>query len=228
VAKEVNGKPRAAGEAHPRLGGKLARKIVRLGFALGLRDFAGVATLSLASIYWQKAHHLSLETTGMLVGLLVLPSTLINPLLVLMSPGKRRLRFLVIVLIIGGLSVPATPWVPWRWGVVLLCFLETLQCGAYALSDAAMMERVPEEIRGRVVGLFLTVAGLCGATGPWVMGKWTDLLGARAADPRAYAGPFLAVGITMWVSTLCAPLLWRLGPPVGSAVEPYMEISPAG
>ncbi len=228
VAKEVDGKARGAGQPHPPLGRALARKIVRLGLVLGLRDFAGVATLSLASIYWLKAHHLPLETTGMLVGLLVLPSTLFNPLLVLVSPGRWRLPTLVGVLIVGGLAVPAVPWVGWKWGVVLLCIFETLQCGAYALSDAATMERVPAEVRGRVVGLFLTVAGLCGASGPWIMGKWTDVLGARAGDPHAYAGAFMVVGVAMWLATFCAPLFSRLGKPDASAVEPYMEISPAG
>jgi len=98
--------------------------------------------------------------------------------------------------------------------------------GSYAVSDASILERADSEVRGRVVGLFLVIAGTFGALGPWVMGAWTDWLGPRALSRNGYFAPFGLMGIFMLISALSPRLIARLGE-AKSAVTPAEEISPA-
>ena len=226
IARDANAGVSAADQPHPPLGKLLARRVFFAAVIFGSRDFAGVGGLTLMGIYLHNAFNLSVETIGAMLGLAILPSTLCNPLLTYLTFGRWRLGALTATLIAASLAAPFVPLVSWKTGVVLFCVFETLQCGSYALSDSAMLERVRNEVRGRVVGLFLLVAGTCGAIGPWIMGAWTDGLGKRAADPRAYIGPFIAVGAGMLLATLGVGLLNRLGPPGVSVVEPLAEISP--
>jgi hypothetical protein len=83
-------------------------------------------------------------------------------------------------------------------------------------------------VRGRVVGLFLTIAGTFASTAPWVMGFWTDAMGDAASKPQSYFGPFAVVGGMMLAASLSAPLIARLGQPLaGSTVKPSSEFTPA-
>ena len=68
--------------------------ICRLAEGRPPRDFAGLAALSLASIYLQKAHGLDAARTGFITGSMMLVSILANPLAVYISPGRRRLPML--------------------------------------------------------------------------------------------------------------------------------------
>jgi len=79
-------------------------------------------------------------------------------------------------------------------------------------------------ISGRVVGLFLQVAGTFGALGPWVMGAWADHL-KDSHIPSNYFGPFAAIAISMLIASATPPLITRLGT-VLSAIKPLQEISP--
>ena len=113
---------------------------------------------------------------------------------------------LVFVLIAAGFVVATVP----IWSVdavlwVLMAFM-AFQLGSYAVSDAAMLERVPGEVRGRVVGLFLTIAGTFSSIAPFVMGFWTDHLHERAKDPSAYYLLFGTLGAMMLIATLSTPL----------------------
>jgi MFS family permease len=227
IAREVHGKETGRDESHPPLGKVLAGRVMALSVVLGCRDFAGVATLSLAGIFLQKAHHLSVTSTGMILGFIMLSSVLVNPVVVYLSPGRRRLPALIVALVLGGVVIPLAPFFSCTVGILLIGFFQTCQMGSYAISDAAMLERVSNAVRGRVVGLFLTIAGTFGATGPWIMGAWTDFLKARAAIPSAYLGPFLTMGIMMIVASFSIPFIARLGPAGASVVEPFTETSPA-
>jgi MFS family permease len=205
-------------------------RIAAIGVVLGCRDFAGVAGLSLASIYLQKAHGLDAARTGLILGEMMLLSVLVNPLAVFLTPGGRRLPALVVVLLAGGVVASLVPYAPLGYALVVLCAFQTCQMGSYAVSDAAMLERVSAAVRGRVVGLFLVIAGTFASTGPWVMGWWIDRLGLRASDPHAYAAPFGLLGAMMAVATLSTPIIARLGMPgqrdQAAPVDSLTEVMP--
>jgi MFS family permease len=217
----------ATARPHPRatkIDPALNRRVIRLACVLMFRDFAGVAGLSLAAIYVRNAFGLNVSQAGLFVGIMMLPSVIFNPLAVYLTPKRRRLPGLTIILLTGGLIAATTPYWPLRGALVVLCAFQTMQLASYAVSDAGTLERVPTEFRGRVVGLFLQIAGTFGALGPWVMGAWTDHL----ASPHSrldYAGPFAVIGASMILAAASPPLIARLGA-VLSPVGPMEEISP--
>jgi MFS family permease len=231
VAREAHGRDNPGRDATdgPRsapLGPVLRWRVAWLAAILGCRDFAGVACLSLASIYLQKAHHLDAKRTGFILGSMMLVSVIVSPLAVYLSGGRRRLPMLAGVLVAGGAVVATVPLWSVRHVLPVLMGFMTLQLGSYALSDAAMLERVPGAVRGRVVGLFLSIAGTFSGTAPWVMGWWTDRLHARAYEPSAYLPLFATLGAMMVAAAACTPLLHRLGPVAGPPIEPIAETTP--
>jgi MFS family permease len=188
-------------------------RILGIAFTLGFRDFAGVAGLSLASIFLQKAYGYGTKQAGLVVGCMMLLSVVVNPITVYISPGRRRLPTLVINLLCSALLIPLAAMVSGVGAAVAsMCLFQTFQLGSYSVSDAAMLERVQPAVRGRVVGLFLTIAGTMGASGPWIMGACVDALGARQTDPRAYIPLFAGLGCCMIWAMLSIPLIKRLGP----------------
>jgi MFS family permease len=203
-------------------------QIARIAIILGPRDFCGIAIISLASIYLQRVYHVGVAEAGRMVGMMMLPSVAINPLAVYLSPGKRRLPGLAIILISGGLIVTTTPFWGAAFALPVMCAFQTLQMASYAVSDAAMLERVAPDIRGRVVGIFLLIAGTIGSLGPWVMGAWTDWLGKRATEQLAYIGPFSLLGVLMVIAAMSPRWLGKLGPArEGAPISPMEEIAPA-
>ena len=219
---------RDADGIHPherkRIEPKLNGRVIRLAMVLMFRDFAGVAGLSLAAIYVKNVFGLNVSRAGLFVGVMMLPSVLFNPLSVFVTPGRRRLPGLTIVLILGGLIAATAPIWPLHGALVILCAFQTMQLASYAISDGAMLERVPSALRGRTSGLFLQIAGTFGALGPWVMGAWADHLGDSKIQSD-YIGPFALIGACMIVAAAAPPLIARLGP-VLSAISPLAEISP--
>jgi MFS family permease len=210
------------------LGPVLRKRVLAVAATLACRDFAGVASLTLASIYLQKAHGLDTRRAGFIVGAMMLIGVVINPLCVWASPGRRRLPALVASLVVSALVVVTVPFWHVRHILWVLCAFQACHLGSYAISDAALLERVSPDVRGRVVGLFLTVAGTFASTAPWVMGFWTDALGDAASQPRAYFGPFALVGTMMLLASTSALFISRLGPATGeSPVGPMSEVTPA-
>jgi MFS family permease len=205
-------------------GPSLNGRVSRLALVLMFRDFAGVAGLSLAAIYVRNVFRLNVSEAGLFVGVMMLPSILFNPLSVFVTPGRRRLPGLTIVLILGGLIAATAPFWPMLGALVILCAFQTMQLASYAISDGAMLERVSSAMRGRTSGLFLQIAGTFGALGPWVMGAWTDHLRDSRIQSN-YIGPFAVIGACMIVAAASPPLIARLGP-VLSAAKPMEEISP--
>jgi MFS family permease len=224
IAREV--RPSRAVPTSHALGGLLARKVARLALVLMCRDFAGLATLSLASIYLQKAHHLDAKRTGIIIGSTMLLSIVISPVSVYLSAGRRRLPTLVFVLIGGGIAVSVTPLFPVQYVLPVLMTFMTFQLASYAVSDAAMLERVPPDIRGRVVGIFLLIAGTFSSTAPYVMGWSIDRLGERATQPQAYLPIFVGLGVMMLLAIGVVPLIHALGVVTGPPIDPITETTP--
>jgi len=210
------------------LGPFVRRRMLAVAGTLMCRDFAGVASLTLASIYLQKAHGMSTKQTGFIVGAMMLIGVIVNPLCVWISPGRRRLPVLVAVLAASAAVVVTVPFWGARMVLPVLCAFQACHLGSYAVSEAAMLERVDPAVRGRVVGMFLSVAGTFASTAPWVMGFWTDALGDAAGRPGAYYGPFGLVGGMVLLATLSAPMIARLGAPSDAdPIRPMTEATPA-
>jgi len=227
LAKDVR-RPRGEDEDHPQMGPTLRNRVIALAAVLGCRDFAGVASLSLVGIYLLRAHGLDAKRTGFIVGAMMLVSVVINPIFVYFSGGRRRLPTLSAMLVLGGLVVVTLPMWP-LWAVLpVMCVFQTFQLGSYAVSDAATLERVPADVRGRVVGLFLLFAGTFASTGPYVMGAWSDALGEqRMHEPLAYLPLFGTLGALMIIAAFSTPLIAKLGIADESAISALSEISPA-
>jgi len=208
----------------PHLNQKLNHRVIRMACVLMFRDFAGVAGLSLAAIYVRNVFGLNVGQAGLFVGVMMLPSVICNPLAVYLTPGRRRLPGLAVILVTGGLMALTAPLWPLRGALVILCVFQTMQLASYAVSDGATLERVSPQFRGRVVGLFLQIAGTFGALGPWVMGAWTDRL-KFAHLQSSYFGAFGVIGGCMIIAAAAPRLIGRLGP-VLSEMKPLAEISP--
>jgi MFS family permease len=193
---------------HAELTKSLRNRVLLIASALSFRDFAGIATISLLSIFLQKAHGYSAKNAGFVVGGMTLISIIVNPLAVYLSPGNKRLPGLAIVLILGGLSLLGVPWLAAGWVLPVMCVFQAFQFASYAISDAALLERVAPSVRGRVVGLFLMIAGTFASLSPFAMGFWTDLLGPRAADPVAYF-PIFATLCGMMILASISPRLFN-------------------
>jgi MFS family permease len=226
IVTELRGKPETGGRP---MGRTLRRRVIGIAGVLGLRDFVGIASLTAVSLYLQKAHGYDAKRAGFVVGGMMLFSILINPLSVYVSPGRRRLPMLAVSLIAGGLVCALTPLVAVRWAFPVLCVFQTFQLGSYAISDAAILERVDPAVRGRVVGLFITLAGTFAALSPWAIGYWVDRLGARSHDARGFIGIFCTLGAMLVIASLVTPLIARLASPARAAAKPpSLESIPCG
>ncbi|HEV8292284.1 MAG TPA: MFS transporter [Tepidisphaeraceae bacterium] len=212
--------------SHP-LGKGMRRKVLAIAAILGCRDFAGIATASLVSIYLQKAHGFDARHTGWVVGAMMLSSMVANPIAVWLSPGHRRLPALMINLLIGGVLLVLVPRINVAWVLAMLAVFQIFHLGSYAIGEAAMLERVHPDVRGRVIGMFLTSAGTFASLSPWVIGFWTDLLGPRALRPEGYYIPFAVLGAMMVFAGFSVKMIARLGPaPQVSGPEALQAISP--
>ena len=89
-----------------------------------------------------------------------------------------------------------------------------------------MLERVAANVRGRLVGIFLSIAGTIAGASPWLMGYWTDSFGADAVRPMRYLAPFVALGIMMVLAVGAIPLIRSLGAPGMEPIDPMTEIDP--
>jgi hypothetical protein len=201
--------------------------VLAIAATLGCRDFAGVASISLTSIYLLRAQGRDAASAGLAVGAMMLIGVVVNPLAVWISPGRKRLPFLALSLVAAGLVVCTVPWFSAKYTMAILCVFQACHLGSYSMSDAAVFERVEPSTRGRVTGLFLNVAGTAASTSPWVMGFWTDHFGDRAAIQRSYYAPFIALGAMMVFASVSVFLISRLGSPRVGEVSAISEIEPA-
>ena len=225
IAREAAGAHTTRPAPQP-LGEHLRWTVIAIALTLGCRDFAGVASISLVSIYLQKAQQQNAAAAGFTVGAMMLIGVLANPIAVWLSPGKRRLPMLAASLLCAGVIICTVPWASKVWVLPVLCAFQACQLGSYAMSDAAMLERCDGPLRGRVVGLFLSIAGTAASVSPWIMGFWTDSFGSRSYEQLAYVGPFVLLGVMLALATLSMPLIARMGEVRGGEIEPFTEITP--
>lgn len=204
-------------------------RMVGVAVTIGARDFAGLASLTLTSIYLQKAHGYSVARAGLVIGSMMLVAIVANPLAVYLSPGRRRLWTLLGILLGGAAIIATIPFVSTTYVLPVLCIFQACHLGSYAVSEAAILERVSPAVRGRVIGIFITVAGTLASAAPWLMGAWTDTMKDRAYVASAYALPFGVLALAFVYASASILFIRRLGEtPAANTqpVDPIAEINP--
>jgi len=155
-----------------------------------LRDLSGAAMGSLGSLFLQRAHGMNPKTTGFIISGIYLASAVSNPLFGRLS-DKGRSRWTAFLLT-GALAVVAAfPHVPRAWMFPALMLYGFFFLATYPVVEAALMESVPDAVRGRVYGIYLTVGGLVGNIAPWIMGLEVHAMGDKAGSPQSYYPVYL-------------------------------------
>ena len=180
--------------------------------AFALRDFAGHSMGSLGSLFLQKAHGFSVQEAGAALSVIFLMGVISNPLFGHLS-DRNRTRWTAGVMVASALVIAAFPHLP-RGGLTLaLAVYGFFFMGCYPMVEAALMESVPDAVRGRVFGLFITVGGILGNVAHWFAGRWVEHLGAAASEPARYHRFYLLLATLLLLSLpglLCLRQLRRL------------------
>src|SRR5438876_3821433 len=134
---------------------------IAMSFAFGLRDFTGSSMGSLGSLVLQNACAFDLKQTVMALSAIFLASVVSNPLFGHLS-DRRRIRWTCAVLLISVILVGIFPRVPAQWLIPTFALYGFFFMSNYPMVEAALMEAVPDAVRGRAFGFFITVAGLIG------------------------------------------------------------------
>ena len=69
------------------------------------------------------------------------------------------------------------------------------------------MQSVPDAVRGRVFGLFITVGGMIGNFSHWAVGAWVKNLGDAANSPDGYFSIYAVLALLIVISLAGLPAL---------------------
>ncbi len=154
-------------------------------FFFGLRDFAGSGIGSLSSLFLQEARGFDLKKTGFILSGIYMASAISNPLFGRLSDGGR-IRWAVVLLLLALCLMAIFPHVSKGWMFTVLLAYGFFFLASYPVVEAAVMEAVPDSVRGRVFGLFITAGGLLGSISHWVVGLAVKKLGPDISSPHGY------------------------------------------
>ena len=175
-------------------------------FALSLRDFAGMAMATSASLFLQNARGFNPKTAGLALSGIYLASAISNPLFGGLSDGGR-MRWVSFVLVMAAAFICVFPRVPVSWMVPVLLAYGFFFMASYPITEAALMETVHDSVRGRVFGLFITIGGLVGNLSHWLVGSWVQGLGAGAFSPASYFPLYATLALMVVASLAGLPCL---------------------
>lgn len=201
--------------AHSTAGGKIFASLPLWGFFLGaslllsLRDFAGSAMGTSSSLFFQNAHGFSPSMTGLALSGIFVASAISNPLFGRLS-DRGRMRWLGGLLLAAAGLVFIFPRVPTAWAIPVLLLYGFFFMAGYPITEAALMESVPSEVRGRVFGLFITIGGFIGNLAHWATGDWVGKLGAGASHPEGYYRLYTILALMLLGSLSALPFLHGL------------------
>jgi MFS family permease len=181
--------------------GALWACFIASAFVFCLRDFAGASMGSLGSLFLQQAHGYGTGLTGMVISCIFLPSAIINPLFGHFS-DRGRVRWTTSVLLIAAVLIAVFPHVPKAWAIPVLLLYGFFFMASYPMVEAMLMESVPDAVRGRVFGLFITIGGLLGNLSHWIVGDAVKRLGARAATIQGYFPLYFGLATFVVISLL--------------------------
>jgi MFS transporter, FSR family, fosmidomycin resistance protein len=174
-----------------------------------LRDFAGSAMATSASLFLQNAHGFSPKLTGLALSGVFIASAVSNPMFGRLSDGGR-IRWITFVLLMAAGLISLFPRVAVAWMVPVLIAYGFFFMSSYPITEAALMESVPDGVRGRIFGLFITLSGLVSNLSHWLVGDWVEKLGPRAALPQSYLPLYGALSILVLLSLAALPFLHGL------------------
>jgi MFS transporter, FSR family, fosmidomycin resistance protein len=169
--------------------------------AFTLRDFAGASMGSLGSLFLQKAHGFDTKWTGLALSGIFVASAISNPLFGHLSDGGRK-RWITLTLVMAAAMVAILPRVPSRWTIAVFIIYGFFFMASYPITEAALMESVPDAVRGRVFGLFVMGGGVIGNLSHWAVGAKVKQLGAAAQSVSAYYPIYAGLALLMLLSLL--------------------------
>ena len=175
-------------------------------FCFALRDFGGSGVASLSSLFLQNAHGFSPKATGVIVGAIFLASALSNPLFGRWS-DRGRIGCATGLLLAAVTMLAVFPFVPKGAMFLVLMTYGFFLLATYPVVEAAVMEAVPDAVRGRVFGVFGTLGGLLGNLAHWVVGALVRQLGPAPHEPRPYHYMFWGLGLCILCSLIGLPFL---------------------
>ena len=177
-----------------------------LAFAFSLRDFAGTGMGSLGSLFLQKAHGYDTKMAGLALSGLFLASAVSNPLFGSLSDRGRK-RWISLALLVATVLVAIFPHLPTAWTIPTFLVYGFFFLASYPMVEAALMQSVPDAVRGRVFGLFITVGGLIGNLSHWVVGSEVKRMGDTSHEPASYFTLYGALAALLALSLLGLPCL---------------------
>ncbi len=175
-------------------------------FIFSLRDFAGSSMGTLGSLFLQRAHGFTIKQTGMALSGIFIASLISNPLFGQLSDQGRK-RWTAFVLVVAAAMVAAFPHFPRAWLFPAFVVYGFFFMASYPIIEAALMEAVPDSVRGRVFGSFITVGGLIGNLSHWLAGRWVEKLGSAATQVPTYYRLYVSLAIMIVLSLAGLPCL---------------------
>jgi MFS transporter, FSR family, fosmidomycin resistance protein len=167
--------------------------------AFSLRDFAGASMGSLGSLFLQKAQGYDPKWTGLALSGIFLAAIISNPLFGALSDSGRK-RWVMLALVVAAILVALFPHVPSRWTIPVFIVYGFFFMASYPMTEAALMESVPDAVRGRVFGLFVMGGGVIGNLSHWAVGARVKQLGEAAGLASAYYPLYTGLALLMLVS----------------------------
>ena len=167
--------------------------------AFSVRDFAGASMGSLTSLFLQKAHAYDPKLTGLALSGIYVAATISNPLFGHLSDGGRK-RWITLALGVAAIMIALFPRVPPQAAIPVLVVYGFFFMASYPMTEAALMEAVPDAVRGRVFGIFVMGGGVIGNLSHWMVGAKVKQLGPAAHEVSAYFPIYAAIALLVLVS----------------------------
>jgi MFS family permease len=174
--------------------------------AFSLRDFVGTSMGSLGSLFLQNAHGYDPKLTGFSLSWIFLASAVSNPVFGSLSDRGRK-RWTMLVLGIAAALVMLLPHVPAGWTIPVFLVYGFFFMSSYPMTEAALMESVPDAVRGRVFGLFIMVGGMLGNLSHWIVGAEVERIGKDAYSPSGYYWMYNSLALMLIVALAGLPCL---------------------
>jgi len=177
---------------------------IAVSFFFSLRDFTGNSMGTLGSLFLQQAHRFSVEKTGASLSGIFIMSLISNPLFGGLS-DRGRIRWSAFVLTVAAVMVAVFPHLPTGALVPGFMIYGFFFMASYPVIEAALMESVPDSVRGRVFGFFITIGGLVGSLSHWLIGKWVQRIDGHS--PQAFFPLYAVLAALILLSLLGLPCL---------------------